>query len=147
MTLTKVRPADLLAGLGGLALLVVVFVPWYHFLEGQEVGTRNIAIGHETQSAWESLTVLRFLLILVALLGIVQLVTTAYERTTAWPVAAQVFGGFLGIFATLWTLIRLINPPGSNLFADLRWGAWAGLVSVLAVTVGAWWSMRDEVRP
>jgi hypothetical protein len=147
MTLSKIRAGDLLAGLGGLALLVVTFVPWYHFLEGQEVGTRNIEVGHETQSAWESLTVLRFLLIVVALLGIVQLATTAYERTTAWPVAAQVFGGFLGVLASLWTVIRLIDPPGTNLFADLRWGAWAGLLSVVAVTAGAWWSMRDEVRP
>jgi hypothetical protein len=147
MTLTKLRTGDLLAGLGGIALLAVTFAPWYHFLEGQSVGTRNIEVGHETQSAWESLTVLRFLLILVALLGIAQLATTAFERTTAWPVAASVFGAAIGSMATIWVVIRLVNPPGTNLFADLRWGAWVGLVCVVAVTAGAWWSLRDEVRP
>jgi hypothetical protein len=148
MTLTKVRTGDLLAGLGGIALLVVIFAaPWYQFVEGVYTGTRTVAAGDETQSAWESLTVLRYLLVLVALLGIAQLVTTAFERTTAWPVAASVFGAAIGSMTTIWVLIRLVNPPGPNLFADLRWGSWAGLVCVLAVTVGAWWSLRDEVRP
>jgi len=148
VTITKVRAGDVLAGLGGVALLVVLFAaPWYHFLEGVYTGTRTIAVGNEDQSAWESLDVLRFLLILIALLGITQLVTTAYERTTAWPVAAQVFSAALGVFATLWLVIRLINPPGPNFAADLRWGAWAGLLCTVAVTAGAWWSMRDEIRP
>jgi hypothetical protein len=147
MTAQKVRIGDVLAGFGGLALVVVVFLPWYEFLEGVYVGTRSVPLGGEEQSAWESLDVLRFPLILVGLLGITQFATTLFERTTAWPVAAQVFGGFIGAIATLWTAIRLINPPGPNFGADLQWGAWVGLLAVLATTAGAWWSMRDELRP
>jgi hypothetical protein len=148
MTLTKVRAGDVLAGLGGIALIVLVFAaPWYHFIEGVYPGTRVIAPGHETQTAWEALDVLRFALILTALLGITQFATTVFERTTAWPVAAGVFSAAIGSLTSLWMLIRVINPPGPNAEADLRWGAWAGLLATLAVTAGAWWSMRDEVRP
>jgi len=41
----------------------------------------------------------------------------------------------------------LFNPPGPNFGADLRWGAPVGFVCTLAVAAGAWWSMRDELRP
>jgi len=147
MTAQKVRIGDVLAGVGGLVLLVLVFLPWYEFLEGVYVGTRTIALGNTDQSAWEALGVLRFPLIITALLGITQFVTTLFERTTAWPVAAAVFGGAIGLITTIWTAVRLINPPGPNFGADLQWGAWVGLLAVLATTAGAWWSMRDELRP
>ena len=147
MTLTKIRIGDVLAGVGGLVLLGVMFGPWYHFLEGVYTGTRDILPGDETQSAWEALTVLRFLLAITALLGIAQLATTAFERTTAWPVASAVFAASIGSLTAVWLIIRLFDPPGPNYAADLKWGAWVGLLSVLAVTGGAWWSMRDEVRP
>jgi hypothetical protein len=148
MTLTKIRAGDVLAGLGGLALIVLVFAaPWYHFIEGVYPGTRVIAPGHETQSAWEALSVLRFPLLITGLLGVTQLATTAYERTTAWPVAAEVFAAAIGPLTTIWLAFRLLSPPGPDAEADLRWGSWAGLACCLAVTAGAWWSMRDEVRP
>ena len=147
MTITKVRIGDVLAGVGGLVLLAAMFGPWYHFLEGVYTGTRQIQAGDETQSAFQALTVLRFLLVITALLGILQLETTMYQRTPAWPVAAEVFGAAIGSLTSLWLLIRLINPPGPNFAADLKWGAWVGFVACLAVTAGAWWSMRDEVRP
>ena len=147
MTLTKLRAGDVVAGIGGVALIAVMFAPWYHFLEGVYVGTRDIAAGHETQNAWQALTVLRFALVITALLGIAQFATTAFERTTAWPVAAEVFAAAIGSLTTIWTAVRLIDPPGPNFAADLRWGAYAGLLSCLAVTAGAWWSMRDEARP
>jgi len=147
MTAQRVRAGDLLAGLGGLALIVLVFMPWYEFLEGVYVGTRTIAVGNTDQSAWEALSVLRFPLLLTGLLAVTQFATTLFERTTAWPVAAQVFGAAIGTITTIWTALRLINPPGPNFGADLEWGAWLGFLAVLAATAGAWWSMRDELRP
>ena len=148
MTLTKVRAGDILAGVGGIALIVVMFAaPWYQFLEGVYVGTRTISAANTTQNAWEAFSVLDIALAITALLGITQLATTAFERTTAWPVAAQVFAAAIGTLTTIWMAIALINPPGPNFAADLEWGAWAGFLCVLAVTAGAWWSMRDEIRP
>jgi hypothetical protein len=147
VTLTKVRAGDILAGLGGLALLVVMFFPWYAFLEGTYTGTRSIPVDDTHQSAWEAFGVTRVLLVLIALLGLAVLLTTLFERTTAVPVAAVTLTAFFGTIASLWMLIRLINPPGPNFAADRLWGAWVGTALVLAITAGAWWSMRDSVRP
>jgi len=147
MTLSKVRAGDVLAGVGGVALLVVMFVPWYDFIPGPYTGSRFIPDNDTTQSAWQALTVSLVPLVLVALLGITLLATTAFQRTQAWPVASQVFTALVGPIASLWILLRLVNPPGPNFAADRLWGAWLGFALVLAITAGAWWSMRDADRP
>jgi hypothetical protein len=147
MTLNKVRAGDVLAGLGGLALLVLMFFPWYEFLEGVYQGTRSVPIDDTRQSAWEAFSITLVPLVVLALLGIATLVTTAFERTTAFPVAAVVMTGFIGAITSVWMVIRLINPPGPNFAVDRLWAAWIGTLLVLAITGGAWWSMRDSVRP
>jgi len=147
MTINKVRGGDVLAGVGGLALLAVMFFPWYRFLEGVYVGTRSVAAGDTSQSAWQAFSVTEVLLVLVAVLGITQLVTTLFDRTPAYPVAATVFTSVFGVVASVVVLIRLINPPGPNFAADRLWGVWVGTLLVLAITAGAWWSMREADRP
>jgi len=147
MTLNKLRAGDVLAGVGGVALLVATFLPWYEVIEGVYDGGRTIEIGDTRQNAWESFRVLLIPLVITALLGITLFVTTAYERTTAWPVAAQVFGAAIGALTTLWILFRVIDSPFPDFASSLQVGAWLGLASVVAVTAGAWWSMGDEVRP
>jgi hypothetical protein len=41
-------------------------------------------------------------------------------------------------------LYRLINQPGPNEFIDVRWGAWLGLASTLAIAAGGWRSLATE---
>jgi hypothetical protein len=147
MTAHKVRGGDVLAALAGLALLVVMFVPWYEFLEGVYSGTRTIAPDETEQNAWEALGPLIGALALTALLAIFVLASTLFERTQAWPVAAQVWGTAVALITLIWTLIRIINPPGPNFAADVRWGAWAGLLCLVAILAGLFWSMRQEERP
>ena len=80
----------------GSFLLVVMFFPWYRFLEGVYVGARSVAAGDTSQSAWQAFSVTEVLLVLVAVLGITQLVTTLFDRTPAYPVAATVFTSVFG---------------------------------------------------
>jgi hypothetical protein len=141
----KLRAGDVLAGLGGLALLVVMFFPWFEFVEGVSVGTRNVTDAE--QSAWEAFALLDVVLAITAVLAVALLVTTALERSPAVPVALQVFGGTIGAITLLWALIRLLNPPGPNVLADRQWGVWVGVACLAAAVVGMWWSMRDEQRP
>ena len=147
MTLNKLRSGDVLAGLGGLGLLVVMFFPWYEFQPGTYPGSRFVPDDNTVQSAWEAFGFLLVPLVLTALLGIAVFAVTAVERTSAYPVAAQVFAAAIGSLTTILVGLRLINPPGPNYAASLRWGAWVGLLCTLAVAAGAWWSMRDELRP
>jgi heme A synthase len=147
MTLNKLRLGDVLAGLGGLALLVVMFFPWFELLEGVQDGGRIVSPTDTEQTAWESFGPLLVLLVLSALLGLTLFATTAFERTSAWPVAAQVFGAFFGTITLVWLLIRLLDEPGPDFASDIAWGGWAGLAAVVAIFLGTWLSMREEERP
>jgi hypothetical protein len=55
-----------------------------------------------------------------------------------------VLGGPIGALGTLLVVIRIVNPPGPNELVSLCAGIWVALAGVLAVTAGAWWSLRDE---
>jgi hypothetical protein len=147
MTAHKLRAGDVLAGVGGLGLLVVMFLPWFDFLEGVYSGGRTIAPGDTAQSAWEAFSILLVPLVLTALLGIGLFVATLFERSSALPVAAQVFAASIGSLTVIFVLVRLVDPPGPNFGADVRVEGWIGLACTLAVAAGAWWSMRTEMRP
>jgi hypothetical protein len=147
MTAQKLRGGDVLAGLGGLALLVLMFLPWYDFQPGPYPGTRFVADNDTAQSAWEAFSVLLVPLVATGLLGVALFAATLFERTSALPVAAQVFAASIGSLTVIFVLLRILNPPGPNYAADVRLEGWLGLLCTLAVAAGAWWSMRDEIRP
>jgi hypothetical protein len=125
------KPGDWLAGLGGLVLIVSLFLAWY------------TVSGHNL-TGWQSFSVIDVLLCLAGLLGVALAVATAVRRTPAVPVALGVLTGPIGALATLLVLIRIVDPPGPNEFISLCAGAWIALAGALAMTAGAWWSLGDE---
>jgi hypothetical protein len=129
--LSRLRQGEVLAGVGGLALLIVMFLDWYSFRGGG-------------LSAWQAFSVTDLILALAGLAGIGLAVITASRRSPALPVAASVITATLGALATLLVLYRILNQPGPNEFLEVELGAFLGFLSVLAVAVGGWRSMRDE---
>lgn len=123
MTLRKLTVGELLAGLAGALLIADLFAPWF-----------------DGDNAWHALTVLLALLLISALLGLTLLITTAFQRSQAIPVAAEVFAFAFASVTSVFLLLEVVlrNDPG--------WGAWVGLAAVVAVTTGAWVSMRAAVR-
>jgi hypothetical protein len=120
----RLRRGEWLAAAGGVALLAVMWVPWY-----------------DDANAWSAFTVLDLLLALVALLGIAAAVLQATRRSPALPVAADVIGSVVGLLVLLALLFRVLDPPGDS---SRAWGLAAGFVSCLAVFAGAWLALRDE---
>jgi hypothetical protein len=127
------KPGDWLAGLGGVALLVALFLPWYTVSEGD---------GELT--GWEAFSVIDILLALTAAVGVALAVLSATRRTPAVPVAFGVIGVPVGALAALIVLIRLVDPPGPNTLLGPGPGAWISLAGALAVAAGSWLSIRDE---
>lgn len=130
MTLSKLRFGELLAGAGAAALLVILFVPWFRQL------------GHD-RSALDSLTVILAFLAVSAALGLALLITTAFQRSQAFPVAAEVWAAAVATPTVVLVAIRIAFAPSGN---AVRWGAWAGLGATVAVALGAWLALRTEDR-
>jgi hypothetical protein len=126
--LSRLRQGDVIAGLGGVALLVVMFLDWY-------------AAGG---SAWQAFSVSDLILALTAVSGIGLAVLTASRRSPALPVAASVITSTLGALATLLVFYRILNQPGPNEFVEVKLGAFLGFLAVLAVAAGGYLAIRDE---
>ena len=143
MELTRLRPGELLAGLGGVALLVVMFLDWYGAggsatFQGQDI---KISLGF---NAWEAFSITDLILALTAVCAIALAVITASRRSPALPVALSVITSTLGALATLLVFYRILNQPGPNEFVDVKVGAFLGFVSALAIAAGGYLAMRDE---
>ncbi|MEZ5123428.1 MAG: hypothetical protein R2736_17940 [Solirubrobacterales bacterium] len=124
MTLRKLTIGEVLAGLSGAGAIALLFGPWFG-----------------GDSGWASMTVVLALVLITALLGIFLLVSTVYQRSQAYPVAAEVFGFAFGCVTAVVVLIELLvrTDPG--------WAAWAGLAAIIGVAAGSWIAMRIAVRP
>jgi hypothetical protein len=138
--LSRLRPGELIAAVGGVALLGVMFLEWYE-LQGS-AGVRSIGL-----TAWEAFGLTDIVLALAALAAIALAVVTALRRSPALPVVASVVTSTLGIIATVLLLYRILNQPGPNAFVEVKLGAFIGFVCTLALAAGAWRSMRDEEWP
>jgi hypothetical protein len=129
MDLRRLRAAEWIAALSGVALLVSLFLPWY-------------TAGADDATGWQALSVTDVLLALVAAFGVALLPITASQRTAAVPIAFSALASLVGIVGVVIVLFRAANLPDG---ADGReWALWLGLAGACGVAAGAWLSMRDE---
>ena len=143
MKLTRLRPGELIALLGALALAVLLGLDWF------AVST-PVADLRAHESGIRSLGWLATLLVLAAIaLALALALVTATQRAAGLPVVLGVLTVTAAILATLAIAIRLVLQPGlgigaGNADVDLRWPAVAGLLAALTLLAGAWRSMADE---
>jgi hypothetical protein len=143
----RLRLGEIVAGLGGLALLVSLFLTWYH-LEPPDAGNALVVVSLATDgrlTAWGSFAVIDVLLALIALLAIAVPIISTTSRGPAKPIGIQVIGSAIGWIAVLLVVVRLIFPPGDHLGPAL--GAWIGLAGALVAWIGSWLALRDESAP
>jgi hypothetical protein len=145
MDVNRLRTGELVAGIGGLALILIMFIfDWYGPPGAvQEIAAaRDIDIGGA--NAWRIFDFTDIVLFVVALVGVGLAVLTALEQSPAMPVAGSVLTTAAGIIGSVWLFYRILNQPGPNDLIDVEIGAWLGLLATLAIAVGGWLSMREE---
>jgi hypothetical protein len=140
---SRLRPGEVVAAVGGVALLVVMFLDWYAAGGPTDLGGRRIDVSVGF-TAWEAFGITDILLALAALTAIATAVVTATRRSPALPVAGSVVTSAAGVLATLLVLYRILNQPGPNEFIEVKLPAFLGFVCALAIAAGGWHSMRDE---
>ena len=152
----RLRAAEPLAGLGGLVLLLSLWLPWYEldldaeaFLDDLREPGAIIAVlvGEEdgtVASAWELLTIVDIALVPLALLALAVPLTALLARGPAKPVAAAVLASAFGWIAVALVAARVLFTPGA---LELDTGALIALGAALAAWIGAWLSLRDESAP
>ncbi|MDX6721110.1 MAG: hypothetical protein QOJ63_3364, partial [Solirubrobacteraceae bacterium] len=128
MDVRRLRGGELLAGASAAGLLVAMFLAWF--------GGR---------SAWESMTIVRVVLVALVLCALTLVVLTVTSRTVAMACSAATITVGVGVIALLLVGYRVaIDEPGPNASVTVDLGAYLGLLLVLGIVAGAWRTLADE---
>jgi hypothetical protein len=136
----NLRTGERIAGIAGLALLIIMFLNWWGAPEIEIEGLGTVG-GEGSANAWEAADVLDLLWALAAIAGIALALMAATATQANMPVAMSAITAGLGGLATLTILYRLIDPPFD---ADREFGVFLGLIAAAALTYGGWTAMQEE---
>jgi hypothetical protein len=148
MDLSKLRRGELIAGVGGIVLLVTLFFfDWYAIDVNITTPFGDVGGGAEF-GAWDGQgftgTIADLVILAAAVAAVGLAVRTATSRTVALPVAASALTAGLGIAAVVMVLLRMVFQPGPNEIVELRFGIWLGLISSAVIAYGGWEAMKEE---
>jgi hypothetical protein len=143
MDFSRLRTGELIAGICGVLLLIVMFFSWYGVggAAGSILSAANI---DTTVNAWKAFDFIDLVLFVTAIVAIGAAVLAASGRSVALPVAASVVVTVLGIVVVLLVLYRIVNQPGPNDVVDVKFGAYLGFLVCLGIAVGGFLSMAEE---
>jgi hypothetical protein len=127
------RPGELVGAVGGLGLLVSLFLHWY--LESDDYLT-----------AWKAFSVTDIVLVAAAVMGMSVAACVLLRISVSYPVAGSSVATGFGAVAAVLIVIRMINPPGYGAMT-LEVGAWLGLASALAIALGGYLGMQPMKVP
>jgi hypothetical protein len=139
---SKLSLGDQIAAVSGIALFIVMFLPWY----GVDVNVGPISAS-ESANAWEALSFIDILLFLIALVAVGVPAAKAMDSLPDdFPGALLVLaaGGF-GLLLVLYRLIDLPTPDISTAGVDFgrKIGIFLGLIATAGIAYGGW-SANEE---
>jgi hypothetical protein len=145
----RLRTGELIAAVGGAALLIIMFLfDWFGIggaagdaiEQAEELGfaTPDIDTG---ANAWDSMEIIRFLLLITGLVAVGLGIATAMARDVRMPVASSALVAGLGILSVIFIAYRILDPPYE---AGREIGVFLGLIAAAAVAYGGWRSMQEE---
>src|SRR5215213_2588313 len=136
MDTSRLTTGDIIAGVGGIVLLISLFLPWY----GASVDVGGFSAS-ESGTGWEALSFIDILLFLIALAAIAIVAARATGRLPDEIPAAVVLLG-LGALAVLLVLYRIIDIPGGDVTDEVdlshKIGVFVALIASAAVAYGGW---------
>jgi hypothetical protein len=138
MEMDRLGRGEMIAGISGLALLIIaVFIDWFS-LEGFG-GT-----------GFEFAGFIRDLVLFLTIVGGIGIaVLAAMSQSVNSPVAPSALVAGIAILNTILILIWVIDPPdaggfGFEISVDRSLGLWLGLIASGGVAYGGWVAMQEE---
>ena len=143
MDFRQLNRGELIAAAGGILLAVSIFLSWYWL--GNHFARINSCHGPNSScSAWNALTVLRFLFLLGAVAPVILAWIIARGHALAWPRGELT--AVVAVVALILILFRGVidrpgSPPGQ---ISLDWGWGVALVGGLLMLAGAVWRSQES---
>jgi hypothetical protein len=146
MDLTRVSRGALIAGISGVALFIIMWLPWFGLLGAFGEIAEGFAVPGAAEvddniNAWQSFDFIDLVLLAAVIVAVGLAVMTAMGSSVNLPVAASALTAGIGVLATLLILYRILDPPFD---ADREIGVFLGLIAAAGIAVGGWLSMQEE---
>jgi hypothetical protein len=136
MDTSRLTTGDMIAGVGGIVLLISLFLPWY----GVSVDVAGFSAS-ESGSGWETLGSIDILLFLISIAVIAVVAARAAGRLPEEVPGAVVLLG-LGALAVLVVLYRIVDIPAGDVPDEVdlsrKVGIFIALIASAAVAYGGW---------
>jgi hypothetical protein len=143
--ISRLQLGDRIVAGGAIALFVFMFFFKWFGVDVPAIVSAFVAASHVSTSAnaWHTLEVIRWLLFLTVIVSAAWVVPRGLGRKLELPVSLSAIVAGLGAACTLLVLYRvLISHPFSH--AEVKIGAWLGLISCAAIAYGGYRSMSEE---
>jgi hypothetical protein len=142
MDLRALNRGELIAVAGGVLLAISLFLAWYSL--GNQFTRLNSCHGPNSScTGWQSLSVLRYLLLAGALAPVILGWVIARGHALAWPRGEMT--AVVAVTTFVLTVFRgLIDKPGApNDQVSISFGWGVALVGTLLMIVGAAWRSQE----
>ncbi len=151
MDFTRLTQGEKIAGVSGIALILIMFIFKWFGLEfsGSVEGFAFSAGGSE--NAWGSYGFIDIVLFITVAAAIGLALISASQTEVGLPVAASAIVAGLGILSVVLIIFSIINPPdfgedlsGTGIDQTRKIGVWLGLIAAVGVAYGGWRAMQEE---
>lgn len=145
MDLSRLGRGERIAAVSGALLFVFMFFKWF----GVSLDTGLGSFGGGSVNAWDSLDVIRFVLLITVLVAVGSALLKAAGNEISTPMPISTIITLLGGLSVLLILYRLIDPPGGGVDIEgveitRQIGIFLGLIAAAGVTYGGYTAMEEE---
>src|SRR2546421_2905528 len=117
MDMSRLRQGEQIAGVSAILLFIFMFFDWFGVkASGGEV---SFSSGSAGGSAWDTLDVIPFFLVIAIAAVLAMVVVRANDSEVNLPISLSVIATVLAALGTLLILYRVISPPSFGSFGGV----------------------------
>ncbi len=147
MDFSRLTQGEKIAGISGVALILIMFIfKWF----GLKAGVGGFAF-EGSRNAWGSYGFIDIVLFITVVAAVGLAAIKASDADVGLPVAASAVVAGLGVLSVVLIIISIISPPdfgadlsGTGIDHTRKIGVWLGLLAAIGVAYGGWRAMQEE---
>src|SRR3954454_15610352 len=150
MDLTRLTQGEKIAGVSGIALILIMFIfKWFGLKFSGGAGAVGFSV-EGARNAWGSYGFIDIVLFITVVAAVGLAAIKASDADGGLPVAASAIVAGLGILSVVLIIISIISPPDfgvgdiSGVDHTRKIGVWLGLISAIGIAYGGWLAMQEE---